>query len=154
MGEDGIAVLDFRGLQPVAKFAFADLVTFGGCQDDFMLVATAGQEGGTTRMLFQMRKPEILAITLLIADYMNAIGRMNPGLLQAPATPKMSSAMSRGSARSSSRNCAPTPSSSVASTPRLVARNEVISSNSGVIPDKTSMNKKRPQLDSGVGGIK
>ena len=60
-------------------------------QDDFMLVAASpnGGVGGTARMLFQMKKPEILAITLLIADYMNAIGRMNPGLLQAPATPKL-----------------------------------------------------------------
>ncbi len=65
VGEDGIAVLDLRSMQPSAKFDYADLVTFGGCQDDFMLVATAADGGGggaTVRMLFQMRKPEVGAV--------------------------------------------------------------------------------------------
>ncbi len=91
---------------------------------------------------------QILAITLLIADYMNAIGRMNPGLLQAPATPKLSSSARSArssSARSTAAHQQHQQMSSNCSTPRMTAH--LHHQHTGVGEKSV---KKRPQLDSGV----
>lgn len=72
-------------------------MTFGGSQDDFMLVI--GPEDTLNpnmeqKLLFAMSKPKILEITLLIADYMNALGHVLPG------TPQMNTLTRNGSYRS------------------------------------------------------
>ncbi|XP_059087273.1 uncharacterized protein CG43867-like isoform X9 [Tigriopus californicus] len=181
--EDGISVLDYTSMQFQVRYSYDSIVTFGGCQDDFMLVissedlatGSASNDGisnadsGTTptvKLLFQTRKPEILEITLLIADYMNMIGRNNPGVLTAPATPKLSSLSRNQSTRSSMRN----PGSTVPNTPRLDHRSTdclirastlTTTSSSGPEHHSTTIStsttttpklqmKKRHQFDSGV----
>ena len=133
VNEDGISVLDYSTMQPSRRFTYDSIATFGGCQDDFMMVVITpeSEEGAdgrrlrlseensdTQRILFRTKKPEvyihvtqvghlyiwtrllrseagdiencssdvqvlyeekcllqILQITLLIADYMNLIGK-------------------------------------------------------------------------------
>lgn len=109
---------------------------------------------------------QILEITLLIADYMNMIGRNNPGVLTAPATPKLSSLSRNQSTRSSMRN----PGSTVPNTPRMDHRSTdclirastlTTTSSSGPEHHSTTIStsttttpklqlKKRHQFDSGV----
>jgi hypothetical protein len=38
VGEDGVALLDFTTMHPTSRYSYETIVTFGGCQDDFMLV--------------------------------------------------------------------------------------------------------------------
>ena len=72
-------MLDYLTMQPSHRFAYDSIVTFGGCQDDFMMVvimppATSSESergadrmrhrlseesGGTQRILFRTKKPEV-----------------------------------------------------------------------------------------------
>merc|ERR1712071_236624 len=67
---------------------YSAIVTFGGCQDDLMVVVNNCdiQGPGTQRMLFSLAKPKILELTLLIADYMNALGCVLPNTPNATLT--------------------------------------------------------------------
>ena len=38
VNEDGISVLDYSTMQPSRRFTYDSIATFGGCQDDFMMV--------------------------------------------------------------------------------------------------------------------
>lgn len=101
VSEDAISILELSSMMPVSRFSYGSIVTFGGCQDDFMLVISAGtDETGASqeqKLLFAMSKPKILEVTLLIADYMNALGHAVPG------TPQMNTLTRNGSYRSRSR---------------------------------------------------
>ena len=73
MGEDGISVLDFTTMQLLTRYNYDSIVTFGGCQDDFMMVVMgpsertdsrmqfrlSGESSGTMKMLFRTKKPEV-----------------------------------------------------------------------------------------------
>ncbi|XP_043192150.1 pleckstrin homology domain-containing family H member 1-like isoform X2 [Amphibalanus amphitrite] len=81
-GEGALCVLNVNTLQETARYQYTSVVTFGGCQDDFMLVVSengSSDAATTQKLLFNMPKPKILELTLLIADYMNALGRMQAG---------------------------------------------------------------------------
>ncbi|CAG0891470.1 unnamed protein product [Cyprideis torosa] len=103
VGEDGVSLLEFRTLESFATYAYGSVVTFGGCQDDFMLVVTvdAGfddEDGPSTqKLLFTMPKCKILELTLLIADYVNVGGHYLPG------TP-LGGTLTRHSSRASKRH--------------------------------------------------
>ena len=80
VNEDGISVLDYLTMQPSHRYAYDSIVTFGGCQDDFMMVvitplatSTESERGvdgrrlrlseessGTQRILFRTKKPEVI----------------------------------------------------------------------------------------------
>nr|CAD7396662.1 unnamed protein product [Timema cristinae] len=92
--EETLTVLELDSMQPVAKYLYTSIVTFGGCQDDFMLVVSLEEGGGSQKLLFSLSKPKILELTLLIADYMNAMGHALPG------TPQMGTLTRNGSHRS------------------------------------------------------
>ncbi|XP_032309102.1 uncharacterized protein CG43867 isoform X10 [Drosophila ananassae] len=95
VAEDALNVLELSTMAPVARYPYSSVMTFGGCQDDFMLVVSHDDGGGCEqKLLFAMSKPKILEITLLIADYMNALGHTVPG------TPQMNSLTRNGSHRS------------------------------------------------------
>lgn len=59
-----------------------------------MLVVSSDDSLGSQKLLFSLSKPKILELTLLIADYMNAMGRALPG------TPQMGSLTRNSSHRS------------------------------------------------------
>jgi hypothetical protein len=65
-------------MQPLARYPYDNVVTFGGCQDDFMLVVTSDttseptsrrmlesergsseDSSGTTKLLFNAGKPQV-----------------------------------------------------------------------------------------------
>jgi pleckstrin homology domain-containing family H len=97
VSEDALHILDLSSMLPLARYNYSSVMTFGGSQDDFMLVV--GPEDTLNpnleqKLLFAMSKPKILEITLLIADYMNALGHAVPG------TPQMNTLTRNGSYRS------------------------------------------------------
>lgn len=98
VSEDALSVLELSSMVPLARYTYNSIMTFGGCQDDFMVVVGAEDtiQGGNSeqKLLFAMSKPKILEITLLIADYMNAMGHTLPG------TPQMNTLTRNGSHRS------------------------------------------------------
>ncbi|XP_048338961.1 pleckstrin homology domain-containing family H member 2 [Sphaerodactylus townsendi] len=71
--EDGIHVLEYSSMKLVVTYLYKNLMTFGGYQDDFMLVVNNmhTHEKPTEKLLFTMTKPKILEITLQIASYIN-----------------------------------------------------------------------------------
>ncbi|KAL1138524.1 hypothetical protein AAG570_008587 [Ranatra chinensis] len=73
--EDSINLLELGTMKPLARYPYTSVLTFGGCQDDFMLVVNSDEGLGSQKLLFALSKPKILELTLLIADYMNALGR-------------------------------------------------------------------------------
>ncbi|XP_058115979.1 uncharacterized protein CG43867 [Anopheles coustani] len=98
VSEDALSVLELSSMATIARYPYSTVMTFGGCQDDFMLVVSAEDTlqsaNNEQKLLFAMSKPKILEITLLIADYMNALGHTLPG------TPQMNTLTRNGSHRS------------------------------------------------------
>lgn len=97
VSEDALSVLELSSMVPLARYSYSVIMTFGGCQDDFMVVIGSEdtlQGSSEQKLLFAMSKPKILEITLLIADYMNALGHTLPG------TPQMNTLTRNGSHRS------------------------------------------------------
>lgn len=96
VSEDSLNVLELSTMASLARYPYSSVMTFGGCQDDFMVVVGSEDTLPHTdqKLLFAMSKPKILEITLLIADYMNALGVHMPG------TPQMNTLTRNGSHRS------------------------------------------------------
>uniref|UniRef100_A0A8C9K9F5 Pleckstrin homology domain-containing family H member 2 n=1 Tax=Panthera tigris altaica TaxID=74533 RepID=A0A8C9K9F5_PANTA len=71
--EDGLSVLEYSSMRLIISYVYKSLMTFGGHQDDFMIVInnTHSKDKPTEKLLFAMAKPKILEITLLIASYIN-----------------------------------------------------------------------------------
>ena len=87
VNEDGVSLLDQHSMQLLARYSYDNVVTFGGCQDDFMLVVTSDSQmaseqpqiaasgkpvrynhsdrassedsSGTTKLLFNAGKPQV-----------------------------------------------------------------------------------------------
>jgi hypothetical protein len=100
VSEDALHILDLSSMLPLARYSYSSVMTFGGLQDDFMLVV--GPEDTLNpnleqKLLFAMSKPKILEITLLIADYMNYMNSCGHVL---PGTPQMNTLTRNGSYRS------------------------------------------------------
>uniref|UniRef100_A0A8C0A4U0 Pleckstrin homology, MyTH4 and FERM domain containing H2 n=1 Tax=Bos mutus grunniens TaxID=30521 RepID=A0A8C0A4U0_BOSMU len=57
----------------IVSYVYKSLMTFGGYQDDFMVVINNAhsKDKPTEKLIFAMAKPKILEITLLIASYIN-----------------------------------------------------------------------------------
>lgn len=75
-------------MQQRVRYAYTNVLTFGGCQEDFMLVVTQNDQQPSQKLIFSLSKPKILELTLLIADYMNL-------LINNPGTPLLGT-LSRG----------------------------------------------------------
>ncbi|XP_070524323.1 uncharacterized protein CG43867 isoform X2 [Cardiocondyla obscurior] len=119
VSEDSVTLLELQTMAVMCRFNYANIVTFGGCLDDFMLVACPDEGAAEQKLLFALSKPKILEITLLIADYMNALGHALPG------TPQMNTLTRNGSHRSikstlrpaTGSSCLPTQPDILKSTP-------------------------------------
>lgn len=89
VNEDSITVLDLATMQQRVRYPYTTVLTFGGCQEDFMLVVTQqNDQQSSQKLIFSLSKPKILELTLLIADYMNL-------LINNPGTPLLGT-LSRG----------------------------------------------------------
>ncbi|XP_043930047.1 pleckstrin homology domain-containing family H member 1-like [Protopterus annectens] len=76
VNEDGVSILEYNSMHLIMMHPYQSVLTFGGYQDDFMLVVsqkTDGSSGKVTieKLIFVMAKPKIVEITLLIARYIN-----------------------------------------------------------------------------------
>ncbi|XP_011791295.1 PREDICTED: pleckstrin homology domain-containing family H member 2 [Colobus angolensis palliatus] len=73
VNEDGLSLLEYNSMRLIVSYVYRSLMTFGGYQDDFMVVInnTHSKDTPTEKLLFAMAKPKILEITLLIASYIN-----------------------------------------------------------------------------------
>ncbi|XP_045301831.1 pleckstrin homology domain-containing family H member 2 isoform X2 [Leopardus geoffroyi] len=95
--EDGLSVLEYNSMRLIISYVYKSLMTFGGHQDDFMIVInnTHSKDKPTEKLLFAMAKPKILEITLLIASYINNFHQQKAAFhhLSAPA---LLSAKTRG----------------------------------------------------------
>lgn len=88
INEDSITILDLATMQQRVGYPYTNVLTFGGCQEDFMLVVTQNEQQHSQKFIFVLSKPKILELTLLIADYMNL-------LINNPGTPLLGT-LSRG----------------------------------------------------------
>uniref|UniRef100_A0A8D2L7X5 Pleckstrin homology domain-containing family H member 2 n=1 Tax=Varanus komodoensis TaxID=61221 RepID=A0A8D2L7X5_VARKO len=88
--EDGINILEYSSMRLIVTYLYKNLMTFGGYQEDFMLVVNKvhTQEKSTEKLLFTMARPKILEITLLIASYINNFHQQKGAVhhLSAPAS--------------------------------------------------------------------
>nr|XP_025848343.1 pleckstrin homology domain-containing family H member 2 isoform X2 [Vulpes vulpes] len=95
--EDGLSILEYNSMRLIVSYVYKSLMTFGGHQDDFMIVInnTHSKDKPTEKLLFAMAKPKILEITLLIASYINNFHQQKAAFhhLSAPA---LLSAQTRG----------------------------------------------------------
>nr|XP_036846738.1 pleckstrin homology domain-containing family H member 2 [Manis javanica] len=95
--ENGLSILEYNSMRLIISYVYKSLMTFGGHQDDFMIVINNAQskDKPTEKLLFAMAKPKILEITLLIASYINNFHQQKAAFhhLSAPA---LLSARTRG----------------------------------------------------------
>lgn len=60
VAEDSLSVLELASMAPIATHPYSSVVTFGGCQDDFMLVVVAPDEGAPPqKFIFSLNKPKV-----------------------------------------------------------------------------------------------
>ncbi|XP_068437157.1 pleckstrin homology domain-containing family H member 1 [Clinocottus analis] len=81
VNEDGLCVLDYA-MHTLVTHSYQSVITFGGCCEDFMVVTSQQKESGggkksVEKQVFEMAKPKILELTLLMASYIN---HWNPSL--------------------------------------------------------------------------
>lgn len=60
IAEDAVTLLDLACMQSLARYPYSSVLTFGGCQDDFMLVVTAEEGLGSQKLLFSLSKPKVI----------------------------------------------------------------------------------------------
>ncbi|XP_076017082.1 pleckstrin homology domain-containing family H member 2 [Genypterus blacodes] len=91
--EDGISVLEHSSIKPLVSHPYKNLMTFGGCNQDFMLVVgqsigtNATKDKPTEKHLFAMDPSKIREVTLLISSYINSAHQQKAAAhhLSAPA---------------------------------------------------------------------
>ncbi|XP_024152637.1 pleckstrin homology domain-containing family H member 2 isoform X1 [Oryzias melastigma] len=91
--EHGVAVLEHASIKLLVSHPYKNLMTFGGCKQDFMLVvghsigSNAAKNKPTEKHLFAMKTSEIREITLLISSYINSAHQQKAAAhhLSAPA---------------------------------------------------------------------
>lgn len=65
VSEDSISLLELRSMQLIETYMFGQVLTFGGCQDDFMLViASDSAIIESHKLLFSLSKPKVNSISL------------------------------------------------------------------------------------------
>ncbi|XP_017546097.1 pleckstrin homology domain-containing family H member 2 isoform X1 [Pygocentrus nattereri] len=91
--EDGLSALEFTSIKLLASYSHKNIVMFGGCRQDFMLVVSQGSASNTVRdkptekLLYAMNPSKIQELTLLMASYINSAHQQKSAAhhLSAPA---------------------------------------------------------------------
>ncbi|MED6290540.1 Pleckstrin y domain-containing H member 2, partial [Characodon lateralis] len=91
--EDGISVLEHKSIKLLVTHPYKNLMTFGGCKEDFMLVVghsiatNSSKDKPAEKHLFAMDTFRIREITLLISSYINSAHQQKAAAhhLSAPA---------------------------------------------------------------------
>ncbi|XP_061693306.1 pleckstrin homology domain-containing family H member 2 isoform X2 [Syngnathoides biaculeatus] len=91
--ENGISVLEHNSIKPLVSHPYKNVMTFGGCKQDFRLVVAQNVGNNTTKdkpsenHTFAMDVTKIREITLLISSYINSAHQQKAAAhhLSAPA---------------------------------------------------------------------
>lgn len=59
IAEDGIALLELSNMEVIASYTYRQVLTFGGCQEDFMLVINTDDGLRSQKLLFSLSKPKV-----------------------------------------------------------------------------------------------
>uniref|UniRef100_F7FLH1 Pleckstrin homology, MyTH4 and FERM domain containing H1 n=1 Tax=Monodelphis domestica TaxID=13616 RepID=F7FLH1_MONDO len=83
VNEDGISILDHNTMRIQATHPYSLVMTFGGYQDDFMIVIRtvldkSSGKGKIEKLIFQMALPKIAEVTFMMASYMNHCSTVSP----------------------------------------------------------------------------
>lgn len=60
VSEDSVTLLELQTMAVVCRYNYTNIVTFGGCLDDFMLVACPDEGAAEQKLLFALSKPKVL----------------------------------------------------------------------------------------------
>ncbi|XP_036591199.1 pleckstrin homology domain-containing family H member 1 [Trichosurus vulpecula] len=76
VNEDGVSILEHNTMQVQATHPYSLVLTFGGYQNDFMIVIRpvpdkSPGKGNTEKLIFRMALPKITELTFMMASYMN-----------------------------------------------------------------------------------
>lgn len=67
VSEDSISLLELRSMQLIETYMFGQVLTFGGCQDDFMLViASDSAIIESHKLLFSLSKPKVNKLKIIL----------------------------------------------------------------------------------------
>ena len=59
VSEDSVTLLEFQTMSVMCRYNYANIITFGGCLDDFMLVAIPDESAAEQKLLFALSKPKV-----------------------------------------------------------------------------------------------
>lgn len=59
VSEDSVTLLELQTMAVMCRYNYANIVTFGGCLDDFMLVACPDEGAAEQKLLFALSKPKV-----------------------------------------------------------------------------------------------
>lgn len=66
VSEESVTLLELQTFSIVCRYNYANIVTFGGCLDDFMLVACPDEGAAEQKLLFSLSKPKVRPFLFLI----------------------------------------------------------------------------------------
>ncbi|XP_074092174.1 pleckstrin homology domain-containing family H member 1 isoform X2 [Macrotis lagotis] len=97
VNEDGVSILDHNTMQVQATHPYSLVMTFGGYQEDFMIVIRpvpdkSSGKGNIEKLIFQMALPKIAELTFMMASYMNHCSKISvssPNIPPAQQFPEM-----------------------------------------------------------------
>ncbi|XP_032881436.1 pleckstrin homology domain-containing family H member 2 isoform X1 [Amblyraja radiata] len=101
VNENGISILEYNSMRLITTYIYKNIMTFGGCGDDFMLIVGKPAEGACTKdkplqkLLFALSKPKILEMALLIVSYINSF-QSQKGIVHHMLLPSSLSAQTAG----------------------------------------------------------
>ncbi|XP_066492806.1 pleckstrin homology domain-containing family H member 1 [Tiliqua scincoides] len=103
VNEDGISILEYNTMHLKLAYSYSSVITFGGCQENFMIVVSQTKNSGSgkttpEKLLFSMAVPKIVEMTLLIASYINYCS-LTPHLSPVPSVQSTNSPWSTLSAK-------------------------------------------------------
>lgn len=59
VSEDSVTLLELASMNVIVRYQYNSIVTFGGCQDDFMLVVCPEENEPSQKLLFSLSKPKV-----------------------------------------------------------------------------------------------
>ena len=59
VSEDSVTLLELQTMSVMRRYNYTNIITFGGCLDDFMLVACPDEGAAEQKLLFVLSKPKV-----------------------------------------------------------------------------------------------
>lgn len=59
VSEDSVTLLELQTMSVMCRYNYTNIITFGGCLDDFMLVACPDEGAAEQKLLFALSKPKV-----------------------------------------------------------------------------------------------